>query len=314
MLQKQNNTYAFNPKRNFNLKTPCCNRSNKDGKFSSYLGFPEQFGYCHSCGKQTNPQSVYTDHKGNEFIWNFTQNKFEPKVPVIGIHQIITPQECDIRSEKTYIEEKIIWESFWITPENNLLLYLRSKYGNAKVDKAKETYAIGTSKDGGIIFWSINSDLKVQKSKIAYYDNNGKRTQKFAVPYKNADGYYNCLFGAHLIYDKYKGVDIIVLVESEKTAIVGHINLPQYIWVAYGGINGLTNDKLQCLIGHTVVIIPDISENAVSIMYDKIPYMCSLGINASIWDMTDEKSDEQLKIDGLYNCDLEDVFRKITNQ
>jgi hypothetical protein len=314
MLHKQEITYKFNPKRNFHLSTPCCNRSNKDGKFSNYLGLPEQFGYCHSCGQQTLPPSIFVDENGNELTWNPIQNKLEPSIFVLQKKSIHKPLEIPVKPKIKYIDEDAIWKSFHVMPENSLLLYLRSKYGNAKVNEAKETYAIGTSKDGGIIFWSINSDLKVQKSKIAYYDNNGKRTQKFAVPYKNADGYYNCLFGAHLIYDKYKGIDTIVLVESEKTAIVGHINLPQYNWAAYGGINGLTNDKLKCLIGHTVVIIPDISENAVSIMYDKIPYMCSLGINASIWDMTDEKSDEQLKLDGAYNCDLEDVFRAITNQ
>jgi hypothetical protein len=314
MLHKQEITYKFNPKRNFHLSTPCCNRSNKDGKFSNYLGLPEQFGYCHSCGQQTLPLSIFTDENGNKFTWNPIQNKFEPSIFVLQKKSIHTPLEFPVKPKINYIDEDAIWKSFHVMPENNLLLYLQSKYGNAKVNEAKVTYAIGTSKDGGAIFWSINSDLKVQKSKIAYYDNNGKRTQKFAVPYKNADGYYSCLFGEHLIYDKYKGIDTIVLVESEKTAIVGHINLPQYIWVAYGGINGLTNDKLDCLIGHRVVLIPDMSENAVSIMYDKIPYMCSLGINASIWDMTDEKSDEQLKLDGVYNCDLEDVFRAITNQ
>jgi hypothetical protein len=47
---------------------------------------------------------------------------------------------------------------------------------------------------------------------------------------------------------------------------------------------------------------------------DKNYSVNNIGINASIWDMTDEKSDEQLKLDGVYNCDLEDVFRAITNQ
>jgi hypothetical protein len=52
------------------------------------------------------------------------------------------------------------------------------------------------------------------------------------------------------------------------------------------------------------------SENAVSIILNKIPFLISLGINAKIWDMTENKTDDQLKLEGIYNNDLEDVFRK----
>ena len=53
------------------------------------------------------------------------------------------------------------------------------------------------------------------------------------------------------------------------------------------------------------------SENAVNIIYEKIPLLLSMGINAKIWDMTDGKTDEQLKNQGIYNDDLEDVFRSL---
>src|SRR5690606_21438528 len=141
----------------------------------------------------------------------------------------------------------------------------------------------GTTKDGGTIFWSINQNYGVQKAKISYYNNEGKRTKKFKVPYKNKDGYFACLFGAHLLSESFKGSLTVVLVESEKTAIVGEILLPQYVWLAYGGINGLTETKIECLTGHKVLIIPDMSENAVSIAYKKLPMLHSKKINAKIW-------------------------------
>ncbi len=146
---------------------------------------------------------------------------------------------------------------------------------------------------------------------IAYYDENGKRTNRFKVPFKNEDGYYSCLFGEHIIFDKIKGKKTIVLVESEKTAIVGYILLPKYVWLAYGGINGLTEIKLKCLIGHNVLVIPDMSENAVSIICSKIKKFFYMGINIKAWDMTEGKTDEELKLMGIYNNDLEDVFREI---
>lgn len=314
MLQKRELELVFDVKRNHKIITPCCNKSNNDGKFVNYKNLNEEFGYCHSCGKATMPPSIYIDENENEYYWNDLENRFEA-ISVSPIHTPKTEPKVTPTSKQIvqkYIDESIIWKYFKVTPENNLLQYLRKRYGDLKTEDAKETYALGTSKDGGIIFWSINTDLKVQKAKIAYYDLNGKRTNKFKVPYKNEDGYFNCLFGEHLIYKKDKSKKTIVLTESEKTAIIGYILFPQYIWMAYGGINGLTENKVNPLIGYNVLIVPDMSENAVSIILTKIPFFISLGINAKIWDMTESKTDEKLKLEGIYNNDLEDVFRKVS--
>jgi hypothetical protein len=307
MLQKTKLELTFNSKRDYKLITPCCGRKNTDGKFINYKNLSQEYGYCHSCGKASLPPTIYADENGNEYVWNKLESKFQTEL-IPTKNSIANPPK--ITTQK-FIDEAIIWKFFKVNPENNLLQYLRKTYGDTKTEDAKETYALGTNNDAGIIFWSINSNLKVQKAKIAYYDTNGKRTNKFKVPYKNEDGYFNCLFGEHLIYDKIKTKKTVVLTESEKTAIIGYILFPQYVWLAYGGINGLTENKVSSLIGNNVLIIPDMSENAVSIILNKIPFLISLGINAKIWDMTGSKTDDQLKLEGIYNNDLEDVFRKI---
>ena len=307
MLQKTKLELTFNSKRDYKLITPCCGRKNADGKFINYKNLNQEYGYCHSCGKASLPPTIYTDEYGVQYIWNELENKFQTDIIIPKKSIIIAPK----MTVQKFINESMIWKYFNVNPENNLLKYLRNTYGDLKTEDAKETYTLGTSNDGGIIFWSINSNLKVQKAKIAYYDINGKRTNKFRVPYKNEDGYFNCLFGEHLVYEKIKAKKTIVLTESEKTAIIGYILFPQYVWVAYGGINGLTENKVSPLIGHNVLIVPDMSENAVSIILDKIPLLISLGINAKIWDMTESKTDEELKLECIYNNDLEDVFRKI---
>ena len=305
--------YKYSPKRDLNLTTPCCNKSNKDGKFTTYVDLPAIYGYCHSCGKPTLPPSIFKDEKGLEYTWNIIQNKYELiTIPVQSPCKSFAKSVQNVAKDIKYIPESIIWRYFHTVPENNLLQYLYITYGKEKVEDAKETYIVGTNRDGGTVFWNINSDLKVQKAKISYYNENGKRTNKFMVPYKNEDGYYACLFGEHLIYAELKGKKTIILVESEKTAIVGYIHFPEYIWVAYGGINGLTENKLKPLVGHKVLIIPDMSENAVNVIYDKIPTIRAMGINVKIWDMTEGKTDEELKNGGNYNNDLEDVFRKFS--
>lgn len=309
----------FSTKRNTKLITPCCNKYNKDGKFVNYKDLPEIYGYCHSCGKSNLPPSLYKDEKGEEYMWNDVINCFEPIVSQLYYKDVLQTYHNSVIQRDTsvancnnaikYIQNRLVLRFFYHKPENNLLQYLRNTYGNEKVDLVKKMYYIGTSKDGGTVFWNINQKQKVRKAKVSYYYADGRRTNHFKVPYKNEEGYYSCLFGEHLI-EKTKNIDKpIILVESEKTALVCAIHLPNYIWLSYGGINGLTENKLDVLIGHKVLLVPDMSENAVAIMNKKIPHLIALGIDAHIWDMTNGKSDEQLKLEGWYNCDLEDIFR-----
>ncbi|WP_053977218.1 DUF6371 domain-containing protein [Mangrovimonas xylaniphaga] len=317
MLQKVEQSLVFENKRDRSLVTPCCNRTNKDSKFVNFKGYPSNYGYCHSCGETTLPPTVYKDELGREYIWNDVSNTFEPYVTQLYdklyYKSVDSCNTKSIKSEKNikYVDFEIIEMYYKVQPENNLLQYLRRTYGDEKVDIVKQMYYIGTNKDLGTVFWSINSQGKTQKAKVSYYRANGKRTKYFKVPYKNEDGYYSCLFGEHLINKEGFLSKTVVLVESEKTAIVCAMHFPKYLWLAYGGINGLTEDKLGVLKGRRVVLVPDISENAVAIMKKKLPLLLDSGIEAKIWDMTKGKSDGQLKTEGLFNCDLEDFIRLV---
>jgi len=315
MLHRVKQKLTFKNKRDYLLITPCCNKENKDGKFVNYKGFANIYGYCHSCGKSTNPPSTYLDENGNTHNWNTVTQKFE-SVSQTSYNNVL--QDGEIRNTKYYnqlnpeakqsklIDYKLVIGFKTIFPENNLLQYLRNTYEKEKVDFVKQLYCIGTSKNAGTIFWSINKEGEAQKAKVSYYTKNGKRTDRFEVPYKNSEGYFGCLYGEHLLKDNRKP---IILVESEKTAIVASIEFPEYTWLAYSGINGLTDAKLRVLENERIIIIPDMSQNAVAIMNKKLSKLRSLNIDATIYDITLGKTDEQLKIEGLYNCDLEDILR-----
>ena len=77
MYYKIKQQLQFAPKREYKLTTPCCNKSNSDGKFVNYKGLPLQYGYCHSCGVTKRPPQLYRDESGNEYIWNSNTNIFE---------------------------------------------------------------------------------------------------------------------------------------------------------------------------------------------------------------------------------------------
>ncbi|PQJ82790.1 DUF6371 domain-containing protein [Polaribacter glomeratus] len=319
-LKKVELKLKFKNRRNFKILTPCCAKSNKDGKFVNYVGLRDVFGYCHSCGQTTLPPTQYVDENNGKYEWDSIQSKFVSSVLGLsysnggqsadkhGIHCDTSAKNEDIAMK--YVENKVVDAYMRMQPENNLLTYICKTYGEKDKEYVKQLYKLGTSKDRGAVFWSINKKNKVQKGKVSYYDKNGKRTDNFKVPYLKKDGYYSCLFGEHLLgLPEYKSKPII-LVESEKTAVISSIILPKYTWLSYAGINGLTNLKLEALRGLSIIVVPDISSNAVSIMQKKEKYFLELDINAKIWDMTNGKTDEELKQEGLYNCDLEDFFRR----
>ena len=319
MLQKIEFNLTYNKKRQRNLITPCCNKHNKDGKFVSYKFLPANYGYCHSCGKVTLPPTRYKDDSGNEFIWNDTTKKMESIVSPLYDNNVIQTYDNTYNTgntiynkttkEKQFIDFKEVNLCYKNIKENNLLQYLRKKYGKTKTETVKKMYYIGTSKDMGTVFWNINRDTQAQKAKVSYYNSEGRRTNRFKVPYKNEDGYYSCLFGEHLLDIPENRDKAVLLVESEKTAIVCAMHFSEYLWLAYGGITALTSDKIHVLTGRKVILIPDMSEKAVAIMNNKLLEFEALQIDAKVWDLTKGKTNEELKNNGWYNADLEDVLR-----
>jgi hypothetical protein len=311
----------FNSKRNFKIITPCCLKSNKDGKFVNYKGLSESFGYCHSCGKTSLPTTQYMDEKGKLYEWDNLVSKFIPSVLQLSYQNVgqltdkpnfngntsVKSVDFDIK----YIENKLVERYMLVQQQNNLLSYISKTYGEEQKEFVKSVYKLGTSKDGGVIFWSINKLQKAQKAKVVYYDEQGKRKQKFKVPFKNKDGYYSCLFGEHLLGVPEFQNKPIILIESEKTAIISAINLPKYNWLSYGGINGMTNDKMKVLSGRSILIVPDLSENARNIAEKKAIDLKELQIDATVWDLSDGMTDIELKEKGYYNMDLEDFLRNI---
>ena len=307
-LQKIIREFKYSKRRNYKLVTPCCGRSNKDGKFVNYQGLDDNYGYCHSCDTATLPPSIYLNERSEQFVWNNILNKYEAHNGSIVLdNSKINKVEYVAKISIKYIPDRVVMESTNVEPRNGLLQYISKEYGIQNTDEIINLYLVGTYKDY-MIFWQIDKKYRVRKAKYNKFDIDGRRSNEFIVPYKNDQGYTACFFGEHLL--KYAPEKTAMLVESEKTAIIASILLPSYNWLAYGGINGLTDNKIKVLKGHKILVIPDMSENAVTIANKRVNAMQELKINASVWDMTDGRSDKQLKLDGDYNKDLEDLFRK----
>lgn len=284
---------TFEKRRRLAKNCPC-GKSNKDGKFAPYVGFEDK-GFCHSCGETFLP--VIEDKVKD------SQKSFTPHPP----------------KPVSFIDPHYLQASLTRYDQNNFVLFLTKTFGKSKAMEAVKAYKIGTSKrwNGANIFWQIDESGKLRSGKIMLYDpSTGKRQPKNSWVHsvlKLEDFYLNqCLFGSHLIgTDQGKN---IAIVESEKTAIIASLLLPDFIWLASGGKDGLRPDKCQILNKRKVYLFPDLTKpedktncfelwsKKAKILSDEIP-----GTLFQVSDYLETKASDQEKRKGL---DIADYLLK----
>ena len=98
----------------------------------------------------------------------------------------------------------------------------------------------------------------------------------------------------------------IAIVESEKTAIISSMYLPEFIWLACGSANNLNKAKTKALKGRNVVLFPDLK--CFDLWNNKIPQLTSL-VTFRTSTLLKDKATETEKQQGL---DLADYLINIT--
>lgn len=253
-------------KKRFRVKHCPCGKSNKDGKFVPYVGY-ENKGYCHSCGETFLPELPKVEQWKKSVSVSIPLKSREQETPQKPVSFI--PVEV---FKKSLQVEKTITQ---VAEQNHFLKYLIDLFGVEVADRLRKMYFIGTSKHqfarknfpnyqsekGATVFWQIDTQGKVRTGKIMLYNpTTGKRQKEFTFAHKLIKqpefGLKQCFFGEHLLIDKTKPVAIV---ESEKTAIIASVYLPQFIWVASSGLHGLNIDKCSVLKGRTVTLFPDLN-------------------------------------------------------
>lgn len=217
-------------RRRSRVKTCPCGKSNRDGKFVPFMGHDDK-GYCHSCGKTFLPD----------------QESIEVYTPI---------QE----PPASYIPASLLKASLKGYDNNVFAQFLVSEFGGDVASVVIGKYFIGSTKDGGTIFWQIDIEGNIRSGKVIHYEPDGHRRKDIHPTWAHAElrlRDYNlkqCLFGEHLL--KRKGQ--VAIVESEKTACIASVYLPGYIWLACGGKDGLKTEKMMILRGRKVTLFPDL--------------------------------------------------------
>lgn len=246
---------------------PYCNSNKKtfvryiDNETGQHLA--DHVGRCEkldSCGVHYTPKQYFSDNNIS----------FDKILTNVNIQKVIKePQQKEISFipveifKKSLQPDKDISE---ISDTNSFIKYLIGLFGVEVTHKIIKKYQIGTSKhwSGATVFWQMDINNRIRAGKIMLYNAiTGKRIKEpfnyitWVHKALKIDNFnlQQCFFGEHLLNNSLQPVAIV---ESEKTAIIASVYLPQFVWIAAGNKEGLNKDKCEALKGRTVVLFPDL--------------------------------------------------------
>ena len=150
--------------------------------------------------------------------------------------------------------------------KSNFGLWLTDLFGERIANETLLNYLVGRSKNNNskaCIFWRVDKEINVRTGKIMCYDSlTGKRNKEINPTWVHSKfpefNYKLCFFGEHLLSeypDKTIGI-----VESEKTAIIASIYMPDIVWIATGGNSGCKwreFDVFKVLENRNIILCPD---------------------------------------------------------
>jgi hypothetical protein len=258
-----NHRYILEPYNGLNTRYHCPSCKQKNKTFVRYIDtetgeqLPPQVGRCNSevfCGYHYTPKQYFQD---NNITIDQNQHLFNPR------SKPIKPKS----KPHSYIPLETLKASLKNYELNHFIQYLTVLFGKEITEELISRYFIGSSKHwlGSVVFWQIDDSGKVRTGKIMLYDpTTGKRVKE---PYNHITWVHKliqlpdfelkqCFFGEHLLTDKSK---LVAIVESEKTALIASVYLPQFIWLAVGSLTNLNADKCQVLKGRNITLFPDLN-------------------------------------------------------
>ena len=299
--------YILEPYKGMNTRYRCPSCQQRDKTFSLYIDtetgehINPTVGRCNresNCGHHYTPKQYFQD---NNISFDTPQPKAYKPRPV-------TPQPKPV----SFIPVEVFKASLKAHETNHFVQFLINLFGVEVASQLVSRYFIATSKhwNGATVFWQIDTQGKVRTGKIMLYSpTTGKRVKDLELPVywvhkalKQPEfELRQCLFGEHLLIDKTKPVAIV---ESEKTAVIASVYLPQFVWVAVGSLTNLNAEKCSILKGRTVTLFPDL--NGFDKWRSKAKELSHLAI-FTVSDLLERKATEAEKKQGF---DLADYLIK----
>jgi len=241
------------------------------------LSYPDAIRYL---GKKYNIETDMTD-------FNYTPPPPRPKPEPLPTLELPKHIMAGTVIETALAEDNLIR---WIRTGINWDAIQRKR-----VEEVINLYCVGHGKNGHTIFWQIDEQGRLRTGKMMKYRPDGhrdkeatwnfdfihatlarhwdaeKREMTDEPPYPFPHLYdpskqemRQCYFGMHLL-NRWKRNDIeqeVKIVESEKTALlmaIAYGNHAKQVWMACGGLENLSREKLKPLIdqGRRIILYPD---------------------------------------------------------
>lgn len=238
------------------LVCPACGRLKCFTPYVDELGiikFPPEVGICdhkNRCGYHFTPKE-YFEAKPNFKCDSYARVKSTSK-----------PKQAP-----TFTNPDVMRKTLSHYDKNPFFQFLAYKFGEEVAIKACQEYNIGTSLHwgGSTVFWQMDCQGRIHGGKVILYDAfTGHRVKDCQGNGRVSWAHYlmgmkdyvleQCYFGEHLlsIYPDKR----IMIVESEKTAVIANIKLPSYLWLACGGLTQLK--PRRAIRDRDIVLIPDL--------------------------------------------------------
>ena len=257
-------------------KTACpeCGRKSCFTRYIDEAGeisFPDNVGICdhiNSCGYHYTPKEYFRDNPAvKERLSEQERSNHTPTAARLAAKPAPEqePQISFLPSD--WVEQSM--RRYDINPLHRYFIRVMSK---KDADRLFRLYRVGTSRmwGGATVFWQIDRNGNVRAGKIMGYD--AATGHRIKEPFNQVSWVHSvrklpnfrmkqCLFGEHLLSDTSATMSAkpVAVVESEKTALVAALFIPDFIWLATGGMHGRFNSEtIQVLGGREVVLFPDL--------------------------------------------------------
>ncbi|MFZ3576186.1 DUF6371 domain-containing protein [Tenacibaculum finnmarkense] len=249
-----------------------CPNCNKPNQFTRYIDtqtnehLNDTVGVCSrliKCGYHYKPKQYFQDN-------NISFEKTSSSIPFVR-------KPPPPKPKTTYFNPEVMAKSLSSKTPNFFLDYLTTLQSDTElIYFLAKKYNIGTSTkwNGATTFWQQDINGKIRSGKVMLYNpETGKRVKK---PYNHIGWEHSkidnfnleqCYFGEHLLNEE--KTKTVAIVESEKTAFISSLYIPEYVWLACGSLNNLNEANTKVLKGRNVVLFPD--AGCFDLWNDKIP-------------------------------------------
>jgi hypothetical protein len=294
-----NHRYILEPYKGMKTRYRCPSCQQRDKTFSLYID-TETGEHIHPSVGRCNRESNCGHHYTPKQYFQNNNISFDRPQPKAYKSRPVTPQPKPV----SFIPVEVFKASLKAHETNHFVKFLIDLFGAVVASQLISRYFIATSKhwNGATVFWQIDTQGKVRTGKIMLYNpTTGKRVKNLELPVywvhkalKQPEfELRQCLFGEHLLIEKTKPVAIV---ESEKTALIASVYLPQFIWVAVGSLSNLNAEKCSILKGRTVTLFPDL--NGFEKWSSKAKELSHLA-NFTVSDLLERKATEAEKKEGF---------------